>query len=58
MGLWILCGNKNAVFTTGCINFAETEKGVAGQVEHKSHVDFLFDMMVLCTVNSYVKGKQ
>jgi hypothetical protein len=45
MGLWISCGNENAVFTMGWKKFAETEKGVAGQVECESHVDgFFFDI--------------
>jgi hypothetical protein len=46
MDLWIQCGNKNAVFIVGWKKFAETEKGVAGQVELESHVDsfFFFDI--------------
>jgi hypothetical protein len=39
MSLWIRCGNENAIFTMGCKNFTENEKGVAGQVERESHVD-------------------
>jgi hypothetical protein len=43
MGLWIRSGNENAVFTMGSKNFAETEKGAAGQIKRGSHVDgFLF----------------
>jgi hypothetical protein len=42
MGLWIQCGNENAVFTMGWKKFAKTEKRAAGQVEHDSHVDGFF----------------
>jgi hypothetical protein len=52
MGLWIQCGNKNAVFTVGWKKFAETGKGAAGQVEHASYVDFFFTSRVLCIMNS------
>jgi hypothetical protein len=58
MGLWIQCGNENAVFTIGWKNFAQTEKGVAGQVQRRSHGDFFLTSRVLCNVNSYVRGKQ
>jgi hypothetical protein len=45
MGLWVQCGNENAVFTLGWKEFSETKKGVAGQVECESHVDgFFFDI--------------
>jgi hypothetical protein len=45
MGLWIRCGNKNAIFTVGWEKFAENEKGKAGQVERKNHADgFFFDI--------------
>jgi hypothetical protein len=58
MGLWISCGNKNAVFTMGWKNFGETEKGAAGQAEHESHVDSFLTLRVLCIMNSYVRAKQ
>jgi hypothetical protein len=33
MGLWIQCGNKNAVFTMGWKKFTKNKKkGVAGEV--------------------------
>jgi hypothetical protein len=44
MGLWIQCGNENAVFTMGWKKFAETKKGTAGQVEHESHVYGFFEI--------------
>jgi hypothetical protein len=42
MGLWIWCGNENAVFKGGWEKFANTEKGVVGPVKHKSHVNGFF----------------
>jgi hypothetical protein len=57
MGLWMFCGNENAVFTMGWKTFAESEKGAAGQGEFESHVDdFYFTLRVLCIVTSYVRG--
>jgi hypothetical protein len=58
MGVWIRCGNKNAVFAMGWKKFAETEKGAAGQVERESHVHGFFTSRVLCIMNSYVRGKE
>jgi hypothetical protein len=58
MGLWILCGNENVVFTVGWKKFAETEKGAAHQAESESHVDGFFTTRVLCISNSYIRGKQ
>jgi hypothetical protein len=40
MGLWIRCGNENAIFTMGWKKFAKTEKVAVGQVERESHVTF------------------
>jgi hypothetical protein len=42
MGLWIQCGNENAIVTMGWKKFAEIEKGAVGQVKHESHVDGCF----------------
>jgi hypothetical protein len=44
MGLWIRCGNENAVFTMGWKTFIETEEGTVDQVKHESHVDSFFDI--------------
>jgi hypothetical protein len=44
MGLWMQCGNENAIFTLGWKKFAETEKGAASQVERESHVAGFFDI--------------
>jgi hypothetical protein len=59
MGLWIWCGNENAVFTVDWKKFAETEKDAAGQVERERHVDNVFlTSRMLCIMNSYIRGKQ
>jgi hypothetical protein len=45
MGLWLRCEKENAVFTIGWKQFAKTEKGVAGQVEHEVMLTvFFFDI--------------
>jgi hypothetical protein len=43
----------------GFKNFADTKKGLAGQVKLESHVHgFLLTLRVLCIMNSYVTDKQ
>jgi hypothetical protein len=58
MGLWIRWGKETGVLTMDWKKIADTEKGAAGEVEHKIHVVVLFTSRVLCIMNCFFRGKQ
>jgi hypothetical protein len=56
MGLWIRCGNENAVFTIRWEKIVETEKGAEGQANVKVMLTVFLTSRMLCIMNSYVRA--